>query len=32
MVEEVAKEGVTRWLVMMALPSLDLTEKGSLPG
>lgn len=22
----------TRWLVMMALPSLHLTEKGSLPG
>lgn len=22
----------TRWLVMMALPSLHLTEKGSAPG
>lgn len=26
------EEGVTRWFVMMALPSVHLTEKGSLPG
>lgn len=26
------EEGSTRWFVMMALPSVHLTEKGSLPG